>query len=83
MFPTMMVILESFNTSLSFYDDLGARHAVIRRGVRQAAIRRAVHYTPLEDIQDDIETRLIEELKHELKERTASYEVVSWEQLPS
>jgi hypothetical protein len=38
-------------------------------------------YTPLEDIRDDIQTRVIEELKHELKERTATYELVSWEQL--
>jgi hypothetical protein len=57
------------------YDGLGFKHAV--------RARRAMGYTPLEDIRDDIQTRLIQELKHELKERTATYELVSWEQLAS
>jgi hypothetical protein len=48
---------------------------------RTARGRRGIGYTPLEDIQDDIQTRLVEELKHEIKERTATYELVSWEQL--
>jgi hypothetical protein len=57
------------------YDGLGFKHAV--------RARLAMGYTPLEDIRDDIQTRLIQELKHELKERTATYELVSWEQLAS
>lgn len=46
-------------------------------------VRRWLHYTPLEDIQDDIQTRLIEESKYKLKDRTATYELVSWERLPA
>jgi hypothetical protein len=45
--------------------------------------RRWFHYTPLEDIQDDIQTRLIEESGYKLKERTATYELASWERLPA
>jgi hypothetical protein len=44
--------------------------------------RRALHYNLLDDIQDDIETRLTKEMEYDLKDRTATYEIVSWEQLP-
>jgi hypothetical protein len=61
----------NFQYIAKFYDALGFKHAV--------RARRGMGYTPLEDIQDDIQTRLVEELKHELKERTATDELVSWE----
>lgn len=63
----------NFQFIAKLHDALGFKDAV--------RARRAMGYTPLEDIQDDIQTRLTEELKHEPKEGTATYELVCWEQL--
>jgi len=46
-------------------------------------VRRWFHYSPLENIQDDIQTRLIEESGYKANERTATYELTSWERLPA
>ena len=64
-----------FQYIAKIYDRLGV--------IYDARVRRALHYTPLEDIQDDIQTRLIEESEYKLKDRTATYELVSWERLPA
>lgn len=53
-----------------------------RLGINNPIARRVLHYNRLGDIQNDIERRIIEGTDYGIKERTATYEIVSWEQLP-
>jgi hypothetical protein len=46
-------------------------------------LRRGVHFNPLHDILADIKTRIVAETDNDIKVRTTTYEIVSWERLPS